>query len=477
MLPEPLSNLVGTRSTASPKIGPRAVPARSGNFLLAALEPYKSLSQRSESDSFSPQFAIFNTQYLIFNFLGSARRIFLLLALLFLLPLHTFAASSHWVGTWACGPQLTEHSASQNNLPPAPLAYSTLRQFVHTTISGQHLRVRFSNAYGTNSVTMNSVHIALAAGTGSLTNAVINTSTDTALTFHGAPSITIPAGDVVWSDPCSFNLPTLTNLAISIYYGYVSTNAVPQGTITGHPGSRTTSSIQAGNVVSASSMPSAATTAHWYTITGVDVLADTSSKAVATLGDSITDGRGSTDNKNDRWPDNLAARLSTNTPTAGVGLINQGIGGNSVVSGGLGPTLLARFDRDGPGQSGVRWLIVFEGVNDIGGSTSASSLITAYQLFATKAHARNLLIYGATITPFGGNSYYTPAHEATRQTVNSWIKTNNLYDAVLDFDLVARDPGATTNLNPAFNSGDGLHLNPAGYQALANSIDLTLFTQ
>jgi lysophospholipase L1-like esterase len=397
--------------------------------------------------------------------------------LLFVLPLHTFAASSHWVGTWACGPQLTEHSSTQNNLPPAPLAFSTLRQFVHTTISGQQLRLRFSNAYGTNSVTMNSVHIALAAGTGSAANGVINTSTDTPLTFHGAPSITIPAGDVVWSDPCNFNLPTLTNLAISIYYGYVSTNTVPQGTITGHPGSRTTSYILPGNVVSASSMPSAATTAHWYTITGVDVLADTSNKAVATLGDSITDGRGSTDNQNNRWPDNLAARLSTNAPTAGVALINQGIGGNGVYAG-LGPSLLARFDRDGPGQSGVRWLIVFEGVNDIGASgVSASSLITAFQQFAAKAHTRNLLIYGATITPFGNNTgYYTIAHETTRQTVNTWIRTNNLYDAVLDFDLVARSPTNSAILNLSFDSGDGLHLNPLGYQALANSIDLSLFT-
>ncbi len=388
------------------------------------------------------------------------------------------AANGHWAGTWACGPQLTEHAVppGQNNLPPAPLAYSTLRQFVHTTIGGQHLRVRFSNAYGTNSVTMNSVHIALAAGTGSAANGVINTSTDTPLTFHGAPSITIPPGAVVWSDPRDFNLPALTNLAISIYYGYVSPNIAPQGTITGHPGSRTTSYIQTNNVVSASSMPSVATTAHWYTITGVDVLADTSSKAVVTLGDSITDGRGSTTDGNDRWPDDLARRLNTNAPTSAVAVLNQGIGGNGVF-GGLGPSLQARFYRDALSQSGARWLIIFEGVNDIGGGTSASSLITAYQQFIAMAHARNLPVYGATITPFGGNSYYTTPHETVRETVNTWIRTNNLYDAVLDFDAVVRDPVTLTNLLSAYNSGDGLHLNPAGYQAMANSIDLTLFTR
>ncbi len=393
-----------------------------------------------------------------------------------------FAANGHWVGTWACGPQLTENSVSQNNLPPAPLAYSTLRQFVHTTIGGQHLRVRFSNAYGTNSVVMNSVHVALAAGTGSAANGVINTATDTALTFRGAPSITIPPGVVVVSDPFDFDLPALTNLAISIYYGYVSPNIVNVGTITGHPGSRTTSYIQPGNVVSAGSMmsPAATNTAHWYTITGVDVLADASSKAVVTLGDSITDGRGSTTDGNNRWPDDLAARLATNAPTAGVAVLNMGIGGNAIF-GGLGPAAVKRFDRDVLNQSGVRWLIVFEGVNDIGGGGSsmstATNLIAAYTEFASKAHARNILAYGATITPFGGNSYYTPLHEAERQFVNAWFRTNTVYDALIDFDATVRDRATQTNLYAPYDSGDHLHLSPAGYQAMSSNIDLTLFNQ
>jgi lysophospholipase L1-like esterase len=391
----------------------------------------------------------------------------------------TIAANGHWVGTWACGPQLTEHAVSpgQNNLPPAPLAYSTLRQFVHTTIGGQHLRVRFSNAYGTNSVTMNSVHLALAAGTGSAANGVINTATDTALTFRGAPAITIPPGMVVWSDPCDFNLPALTNLAISIYYGYVSPNVAPQGTITGHPGSRTTSYIQTNNVASASSMlfPAATNTAHWYTITGVDALADRSSFALVTLGDSITDGRGTTTDGNNRWPDDLAQRLNTNAPTASVAVLNQGIGGSGVY-GGLGPPTLNRFDRDVLNQSGARWVMVFIGVNDIGGGTSAASLITAYTQWANKAHARGILAYGATITPFGGNGYYTAAHETTRQAVNAWFRTNNVYDGLIDFDMTVRDPVTLTNLLAAYNSGDGLHLNPTGYQAMANAIDLNLFT-
>jgi lysophospholipase L1-like esterase len=395
----------------------------------------------------------------------------------------TYAADGHWVTTWGCGPQKTENSASQNNLPPATLAYSTLRQFVHTTIGGQHLRLRFSNAYGTNLVVIQSAHIALAAGTGSSANGVVNPATDTALTFRGAPSINIPPGEVVLSDPVAFSLPALTNLAISIYYGYVSPNILDVGTITGHPGSRTTSYIIGSNVVSAVSMAGAATTKHWYTISGVDVLGDSFNRTVVTLGDSITDGRGSTDDANNRWPDNLAQRLITNTPTAGVAVVNMGIGGGAVLSGGLGPTALARFDRDVLNQSGVRYLIVFEGVNDIGSAsssmTTATNLVAAYTEFANKAHARNILAYGATITPFGGNGYYSTLHEQERQFVNAWFRTNTIYDGLIDFDVIVRDPVTLTNIQAAYYSGvnasDGLHLNPAGYKAMADAIDLNLF--
>lgn len=383
------------------------------------------------------------------------------------------AAGGHWVTTWGCGPQLTEPS----NLPPAPLANSTLRQFVHVTLGGTHLRARFSNAYGTNSVTMNSVHVALSAGAGSAGAGVINPATDKALTFHGAPSITIPPGEVVLSDPFDYHLPALTNLAVSIYFGNISAT-----TINGHPGSRTTFFILNGNTVSASSMVTSETNQHWYIITGIDVLADSSDATVVTLGDSITDGRGSTTDGNDRWPDDLAQRLSTNAPTAGVAVDNMGIGGNGIFAG-LGPAAVVRFDRDVINQSGVRWLIVFEGVNDIGGATDsgspamATNIIAAYQQFIGKAHAHNLRAYGATITPFGGNSYFTTAHEAARQTVNNWIRTSGAFDAVIDFDAIVRDPITLTNILAAYDSGDGLHLNPSGYHVMANAIDLSLFNQ
>jgi lysophospholipase L1-like esterase len=381
------------------------------------------------------------------------------------------AAEGHWVATWGCGPQLTEPA----NLPPAPLAHSTLRQFVHTTLAGKQMRVRFSNAYGTSSVAIQSAHIALASGPGSAGNGDINTATDKALSFQGAPATVIPAGQAVWSDPIGFDLPALTNLAVSIYFGDISAT-----TVNGHPGSRTTSFIVSGNSVGAASLPAASKTQHWYIITGVDVLGDASSHAVVTLGDSITDGRGSTTDGNDRWPDDFAQRLHANGLTSSLAVVNMGIGGGGIFAG-LGPSAVNRFDRDVLNQSGARWLIVFEGVNDIGGASAggslalATNLITTYTTFANKAHARHMLAYGATITPFGGNGYFSTAHEAARQTVNAWFRTNTVYDGVIDFDATVRDPVTLTNLLSAYNSGDGLHLNPAGYQAMSQQINLTLF--
>jgi lysophospholipase L1-like esterase len=382
------------------------------------------------------------------------------------------AEPGHWVTTWGCGPQLTE----PGNLPPVTLASNTLRQFVHTTVGGNLLRVRFSNVYGTDAVSINSAQVALAAGPGSAGSGNINPGTDVALLFHGAPTVNIPAGEVVYSDSTDFTLPALTNLAISTYFGAISSTK-----INGHPGSRTTSFIAASNVVSAASLPDAKKMAHWYIITGIEVQTDPAGKAVVVLGDSITDGRGSTTDGNDRWPDNFARRLGTNAPTAGVAVVNMGIGGNAIF-GGLGPAAVKRFDQDVLDQSGARWMIIFEGVNDIGGASASAcpglvtNLIAAYTQFANKAHSRNLRAYGATITPFGGSFYDTPAHEAARQAVNAWFRTNHVYDALIDFDAVVRDPVTQANLNSPYDSGDHLHLSPAGYQAMANGIDLNLFT-
>lgn len=385
-------------------------------------------------------------------------------------------AEDHWVGSWGCGIQLVE----QRNLPPAPgLSNNTLRQIVHSTLGGKQLRLRFSNVFGTDTVEMKSVHIALAPG--AVTSSSIDLSTDKSLKFSGAESISIPAGKDVWSDPIAFDLPPFSNLAISIYFGQTS------GAVTGHPGSRTDSYILAGNAVTSAAMDGAIKTEHWYNIENVDVMADSASGTLITFGDSISDGHGATPGHNDRWPDNLALRLSTNTPTSRIGVVNTGIGGNAIF-GGVGPAGVKRFDRDALDQSGVRWVIIFEGVNDIGGvrgareTTLATNLIAAYQEFAAKAHERNIRIYGATITPFAGNGYYSPQHEQIRQDVNAWIRTNSVFDGLIDFDATVRDPATEpvkfkAEYHPGQYANDWLHLNALGYQAMADAIDLKLFAK
>ena len=392
------------------------------------------------------------------------------------LPPNLFAADGHWVTTWGCAPQLTE----PGNLPPAPLANSTLRQFLRASVGAKNIRLRFANIFGTDAVTLRAAHNALAAGKGSAGSGEINPATDKALTFHGAAEVVIPKGETVFSDAVDFDLPALADVAVSVCFGDISAT-----TITGHPGSRTTSFIAASNSVSAASLPDAKKTPHWYLLTGIEVQSD-AAKTIVVLGDSITDGRGSTTDGNNRWPDILAQRLHTNAATANIGVVNVGIGGNGIF-GGLGPAAVKRFDRDVLEQSGVRYLILFEGVNDIGGArgehaaTLATNLIAAYTQFAEKAHAKKIRVLGATITPFGGNGYYSDEHETIRQEVNAWLRTNSICDGVIDFAAAVRDPNAPVKFqaafHPGFNANDWLHLNPAGYRAMAEAVDLNLFTK
>ena len=371
--------------------------------------------------------------------------------------------SQGWVGTWATAEQLTE---TANNPPTPGLTDNTLRQIVRVSIGGKRLRLRFSNEYGSAPVTLKKVHVAASTGASAIT-----VGTDKELAFAGAASVTIPAKAAVFSDPFDFTLAPLSNVAVSINFGATASD------VTGHPGSRTTSYLQAGDQVAAASLASAATADHWYIISGIDVMADPASRALVVLGDSITDGRGSTTNGNDRWPDALATRLQMNPSTTGVGVLNKGIGGNTVLIEGLGPPATARFDVDVLQPSGARWLIVFEGVNDLGVDMPAttSDLTNAYQALVTKAHGAGLLAFGATILPFKGHSYYTSEHEAARTTVNEWIRKPGNFDAVIDLDAVARDPQKSDTLISTYDSGDHLHLNPAGYKKLAEAVDLSLF--
>jgi lysophospholipase L1-like esterase len=232
--------------------------------------------------------------------------------------------------------------------------------------------------------------------------------------------------------------------------------------------------------VAAPTLPGAARTDHWYTIAGIDVV-DADAAAVVTLGNSITDGRGSGTNEQNRWPDELARRLQADARTRHVAVLNAGIGGNCVLRPCLGPSALDRFQRDVLDQSGARWLIVLEGVNDIGGSQPDSSaavaqrLIAAYRTMVERAHAHDIRVYGATIMPFGGSFYDSPEHEAARQTVNEWIRTGGAFNAVVDLDAALRDPENPAQLLPAADTGDHLHPSEAGHRMMAEAVDLALF--
>lgn len=355
-------------------------------------------------------------------------------------------------------------------MPPAPgLSGSTLRQVIHTSVGGSTLRVRLANTFGDGPLAITAVHVARSLG-----GSAIDLASDRALTFAGADSVRIAPGAGATSDPLDYAVPALGDVAITI-----EIRAAPAA-VTGHPGSRTTSYLLAGRRATAPELAQAATTDHWYVLAGLDVVGN--GRAVVTLGNSITDGRGSGTNRNDRWPDNLARRLQTDARTRQVAVLNAGIGGNTVLAGGLGPTAPARLDRDVLAQEGVRWVILLEGVNDIGGARDsgvaaavARNLPLAYQEIIDRAHARGLRIYGATITPIGGSFYDGAEREAARQAVNRWIRTSGAFDAVIDFDAVLRDPAQPSRLLPLADTGDHLHPNEVGYRMMADAIDLALF--
>jgi len=410
----------------------------------------------------------------------------------------TAAAQDHWVATWAASPQSASFNfpmPKRNTVepkaePPAPkpsapskqaspfalpptIDNQTVRLIVHTSIGGTRARIQLSNAYGTGPLTVGAAHIALRAK-----GSAIVPDSDRALTFSGNPSFSIPPGAPLVSDPLDFPVPSHGDLVVSLF-------------VTGDPtpptlhltGLHTTYISKPGDFTKAAEITDATTTTQsWYWISGVDVLAPADAGAIVAFGDSITDGATSTPDTDRSWPSQLADRLATNKATKNVAIVNHGISGNRLLADGAGVSALARFDRDVIAQPGVKWVIVLEGINDIGISTmmggagiSADDLIAAHKQMIERAHLHGIKAIGATLLPYGGAAYYSEKGEAIRQAVNQWIRTGGAYDAVVDFDAKLRDPQNASQLNPAYYVSDHLHPNDGGYKLMAEGVDLSFF--
>lgn len=401
------------------------------------------------------------------------------------------SSGEHWVGTWATAevgrPQappvvIPAPAPGQAAAPPAASApflhfnNQTLRQVVRVSIGGNRLRVVLSNRYGTAPLTIAAAHVGLRQS-----EAAIVPQSDRVLLFSGRPTMTIPSGAIVYSDPVDLTVPPQVDLAIDLYLAGDTNTPSP---LTMHAGALQTSYVsQTGNHTGTPSLPVVATTTSWFLLSRVEVVAPESVGVIVAFGDSITDGSRSTVDTNNRWPNHLARRLLAQTGTAGMAVLNAGIGGNRVLTEGAynaGINAVARFDANVLGQAGVTHVIVLEGINDIGNARqnptpTAEDLIAGHRQLIERAHTRGLKIFGATLTPFEGAAYFTKEGEAKRQALNQWIRTGKAYDGFIDFDQATRDPANQARFLPQYDSGDHLHPNDAGYQAMAAAIDLSIF--
>ena len=385
----------------------------------------------------------------------------LLVFLMMFCALSTYSLAQNWVGTWATAPQTVVRSfMPYNNC----MTNRSVRQVVKVSIGGDVIRLKLSNIYSMQPVEIRSIYIAHAKDSSD-----IDAKTAQYFKFGNSYKTVIPAGKQIVSDALKFNLRNLERVAITI--NYTSAPEIP----TVHMGSRTTSYIMKGVTNAHSNFVKAFRENHWYNISGIDVYTMSNNmSAIAIIGNSITDGKCSTDNAQNRWPDVMSEMLQLKHKITNQGVLNLGIGNNRVtVPGGFGALAKERFDRDILMQSGVKKVVIFEGVNDIGAARSGSSETVARQIIESiqgmvkKAKARKMKVYLGTITPFKGAGYYTHFHEAARLYVNDWIRSQaKNVDGILDFAKLLQDPNDDRRMKREYASSDWLHPNPAGYKAM-----------
>ena len=394
------------------------------------------------------------------------------------------ATKEHWVATWTTA-QLLARDQPAPTAAPAPAAPArpqavgargftnqTVRMIVRASLGGRRFRVKLANAFGMAPVSVGAAHIAIRAK-----ESEIAPGTDRALAFNGKPNCTIGPGMVMLSDPVDLNAPPLADLAVSLYFPGET------GPPTSHAIGLHTTYVADGDLTGQTAIPAGATQ-QYYWLAGIDVLAPANVSLIVAFGDSITDGALSSPETNHSWPALLAARLAARKDTAHFAVANMGIGGNRLLRDGTGVNALARFDRDVLSQSGVKWVVVLEGINDIGRIASlpaeavtADEVIGAYKQIIERAHTHGVKAIGATLTPYEDAHYYSPGEgEAVREAVNKWIRTSGAWDAVVDFEAATRNPNNPKRIRADFDPGDHLHPNDAGYQAMADAFDLGIFT-
>jgi lysophospholipase L1-like esterase len=378
---------------------------------------------------------------------------------------------SHWVGTWATAPVPVEGIA---------LAGQTVRMISRISIGGSRVRVRVSNAWGARDLAVGAAHLGLRSQ-----GAGIVAGSGRPLTFSGSPSATIPAGALAVSDPVDLDVAPLADLAVSIYLA----GEVPESfQLTGHDPAHQTNYISPrGDFAAATEMPVQQEAEVFLLVTGIEVLAPREAGGIVALGDSLTEGNISQPGANNRWPDQLARRLAARPGGRQLGVVNQGIGGGRLLHDGHGDSGLRRFDRDVLAQPGVTHVVILLGVNDLRNSqgradevVTAGDLIGGLHQLAVRAHAAGLTAFAGTVLTWENETFngghYTPEGEVKRQALNAWIRDNDAFDAVIDFEAALRDPGHPTRMLPRWDSGDHLHPNDLGYRHMADSIDLALFS-